>query len=69
MNVSKYESGVIPNGAKDSINILYSVFFCYPKSDTNEGHCIVFPYMWPLIKEIYVINWWYLFIIYITLIW
>ena len=45
MNVSKYESGVIPNGAKDSINILYSVFFCYPKSDTNEGHCIVFPYM------------------------
>jgi hypothetical protein len=25
--------------------------------------------MWPLIKEIHVINWWYLFIIYITLIW
>ena len=45
MNVSKHESGAIPNGAKDSINSLFSVFYCYPNSDTDEGHCIVFPYM------------------------
>ena len=44
MNVSKYASGVIPNGGKDSIDSLYSVFYCYPKSDTKEGIFIVFSY-------------------------
>ena len=48
MKVSKHESGVIPNGGKDTIDSLYSVFDCYPKSAksaTNEGNFIVFPYM------------------------
>jgi hypothetical protein len=45
MNVSKHESGVITNGGNDSIDSLYSVFYCYPKSDTDEGNFIVFPYM------------------------
>jgi hypothetical protein len=44
MNVNKHESGVIPNGGKDSIDNLYSVFYCYPKSDTNESNVIVFSY-------------------------
>ena len=42
MNVSKHESGVITNGDKDAIDILYSVFHCYPKCDTNEDNCYCF---------------------------
>ena len=45
MNVSKHKSGIIPNGGKDSIDSLYSVFYYYPKSDTDEANFIVFPYM------------------------
>ena len=45
MNVSKHESGAIPNGDKESIDSLYSVVYCYPKSDTDEGDFIVFPYI------------------------
>ena len=45
MNVSKHASDVIPNGRKDSIDSLYSVFYCYPKSDTDEGNFILFSYM------------------------
>ena len=45
MKVSKHESGVIPNGGKDTIDSLYSLFYCYPKYDTDEGNFIVFPYI------------------------
>ena len=45
MNVSKHESGVITNGGKDSIDSLYSVFYCYPKYVSDEGNLIVFSYM------------------------
>ena len=44
MNVSKHESGVIYTVGKDSIDSLYSVLYCYPKSDTDEGNVIVFSY-------------------------
>ena len=73
MKVSKHQSGVIPNSGKDSIDSICSVCYCNPKSDTDKGNFIVFSIyeidVWPLIKEIHVINWWYLVIIYITLIW
>jgi hypothetical protein len=42
MNVSKHESGVVTNVGNDSIDSLYSVFYCYPKSDTDEDNFIVF---------------------------
>jgi hypothetical protein len=45
MKVSKHESGVIPNGGKDFIDSLFSVFCCYPQSENDEGNAIVFPYM------------------------
>ena len=45
MKVTKHESGVIHNGGKDSIDSLYSVFYSYPKFDTDEGNFTVFPYM------------------------
>ena len=45
MKVRKHESGVIPNSGKDSIDSLYSVFYCYRKSHTDEDNFIVFPYM------------------------
>ena len=45
MKVSKRESGVISKGGKDSIDSLYSVFYCYPKSDTDEGNFIVCLYI------------------------
>ena len=44
MNVSKHESGVIPNGGKDSMDSLYAVFIVIQNLIliTDEGNFIVF---------------------------